>query len=100
MSNEQQTMIAAVGEIEAAAQQLASAVDRYVTAYRAVAHAAASENRQHTLDGTVGTKLYELLVWRLRGLGLDSMLKRARTPGMLTDTWVAELDARIRAFVP
>ena len=76
MSREQQEMIAAAGEIEAAAQQLGGAVDRYMTAYRTVSRAAhPSENRQLTLDNTVGTTLFSLTVRRLRGLGLEPVLK-------------------------
>ena len=62
MSAEQQEMIAAAGEIEEAAQRLGSAVDRYLTAYRTASRAAhPNVNRQHTLDGTVGTMLFAVI---------------------------------------
>ena len=97
MRNEQREMLAAAGEIEAAAQQLGAAVARYMTAYRVVSRAAhPSENRQLTLDGTVGTTLFSLIVRRLRGLGLDPVLKQARVGGVLDESWLPDLEARIR----
>jgi hypothetical protein len=100
MRNEQREMLAAVDDIEAAAQQLAAAMDRHRRTFRVVSRAAHPDaNRQHTLNDRIGTVVYGLLVQRLRGLGLDPLLKQARTIGSLDETWVHELQARIREFV-
>jgi hypothetical protein len=100
MSAEQDQMIAAAEGIETALQALATHVTDYDTILHAASRAAYGEgNRQFTLEHTVGV-LPELIVQRMRGLGLDAVLDRARTGGTFSESWVSVLRARIRAHVP
>ncbi|MGH2670875.1 MAG: hypothetical protein ACRD1S_00965 [Vicinamibacterales bacterium] len=94
-------LIAAAGALEDALQRLAAARAGYMVAYRAVSRAAHPNlNQQATIEDAIGgARLHGLLVQRLRALGLEAVLQRARTAGTQDETWVAALSEKIRAFV-
>lgn len=101
MTAEREEMVAALRAIEDGLERTATGLARYLAAYgrvsAAVYAAHGSDNRQLTLDTSVGVgPVHEAIVRRLRGLGLGPMLERARTPGTLAETWVEELTTKIR----
>jgi len=94
-------MIAAAGALEDALQQLTSAYTRYAEAYRVVSRGAhPNENQQLLLEDTIGiSRVSGLIVQRLRALGLEAVLQRARALGTIDETWVTALEAKIERFV-
>jgi hypothetical protein len=81
-------LIAAVAALETAAQNLATAHDNFVAAARTLVNAAPAENRKLTLTTIIGPpRLYDMLVPRLRALGLAPLLDRSRVPGKLNASW-------------
>lgn len=102
MSAAQTQMITALGKIEQALQDLRTGVADYQSGYRPISRASidVSATRPDTLEQTVGhAAINDLIVQRLRALGLGAILERARTPGTIADL-PGVLTSKIRAHVP
>jgi len=104
----QQKLIDAVKAMDQAVQQLATAYQDYSGTFgRASREAFETAGRgdrggtaAFTLQQAVGpVRVHELLVRRLRGLGLGPLLEQARTPGHAGDEWVTRLTAAIERRV-
>jgi hypothetical protein len=100
-ANAKDDLIAAVADLETAAENLATAHDKFVAAARAIVKATPEENRKLSLSIMIGpTRLYDLLVPRLRQLGLGPLLNRSRVPGTLGSAWTTELVKKVQTLVP
>ena len=103
MSTARDDMIAALGAIEDALQQLATARRGYLNVYQTVSRAAyhgSEKNRQFTLELTLGSPALDgRIVQRMRTLGLQGVLEAARSDGTIDATWITALSEKVRAFV-
>jgi hypothetical protein len=97
----QDDMIAAVGALEAAVCDLATAHNAFLEASRTVIRSAPSDNRQLTITSNIGPeRLHEALVLRLRALGFGRMLQRSRLPGAVDESWTTTFQDKIRGVLP
>lgn len=84
---------AAATRAEKAMQDLAIAYTDLANAVSAIPRPAYADQSQRPLE----IRLPELLVMRLRALGLGPVLAQARTPGRLADGWERDFTGAIHA---
>ena len=95
-----ENLINALAALEDAAQTLATAHANYLRAASTVINAADTENRKVTLNAHFGPgRVNEVLVMRMRALGLGAFLERARVPGKVGASWTDELHAKVSSLV-
>ena len=98
-AEDQDTMITALGGIEKALQQLATARSHYLDRYRTVSRSAMNgpeKNRPFTLELTVGTPALDgRIVQRMRTLGLQDVLEAARSDGTIDESWISQLSEKM-----
>src|SRR5207237_1316788 len=103
MASQTEQLTAALGAIDDGLAQLAAGFMAFRAANQSVSRAvfhARGQGEQFTLEHAIGiTRVLELIVRRMRTLGLEMVLDQARTSGGLDDTIVATLALKIREAV-
>src|SRR5690348_11089333 len=99
----QTRMTAALAAMEQAMEALASAHAEYANGLHTEARAAIQRRGRAggfpIVHGIGVDRLNDVLVMRLRALGLDGVLASARRSGELSEAWVDEWVARVQDFV-
>jgi hypothetical protein len=100
MAGEQSAMTTAIGNMETALTDLATAHGAYLTALATVRNAKTGEPAQRTLEAQVGGAIVNRLVrLRLNALGLGTVLHRTGQFDTVTASWATDLAAKVQAVV-